>query len=434
VRVQDLIRQKRDGGVLAEDDIRSFIAGVADGSVPDYQAAALLMAIFLRGLTPDELSPWADAMLHSGRVMDLGAIDGVKVDKHSTGGVGDKVSICLAPLVAACGVPVPMISGRGLGHTGGTLDKLEAIPGFSTDVPPERFAEIVAEAGLSLIGQTADLAPADKKLYALRDVTATVESIPLIASSIMSKKLAEGIDALVLDVKLGTGAFMKERDQARELARTIIGIGQRAGKKVTAFLTDMNQPLGREVGNASETREAIEILQGKGPDDLWALTRALAVEMLILGKVAADEDSAGAAVDTARADGSGLARLRRCVELQGGDVATIDDPSLLPAAEQHLDVTVEAEGVLRAVATERIGVAAMTLGAGRKRVDDVIDPGVGLTMHARLGQQLKPGDRLATLHHRDESKAAEAAKIVRAACEIGPQPLDPPELIIEVLR
>ncbi|PID39805.1 MAG: thymidine phosphorylase [Proteobacteria bacterium] len=434
MRIQDLIRQKRDGEVLAEDGIRTFIQGVADGSVPDYQAAALLMAIYLQGLRPGELSIWADAMLHSGRVMDLSAIAGVKVDKHSTGGVGDKVSICLAPLVAACGVPVPMISGRGLGHTGGTLDKLEAIPGFSTDQSPERFAALVDEVGLSLIGQTADLAPADKKLYALRDVTSTVESIPLIASSIMSKKLAEGIDALVLDVKVGSGAFMKDREHAKELAKTIIGIGQRAGKQVTAFITDMNQPLGREVGNASETREAIEILQGQGPEDLWQLTRALAVEMLLLGKVADDEASAGAAVDKARADGSALARLRRCVELQGGDPAVIDDPSKLPTADQQIDVKVDRDGVLTTIVTEQIGVAGMTLGAGRKRTDDVIDPGVGLTMHARLGQQLKAGDRLATLHHRDEAKAEEAAAIVRAACQLGDHPVDPPELILEVLR
>ena len=444
MRVQDVIRHKRDGESLADAEIREFIAGVADGSVPDYQAAALLMAIFFRGLEEHELSVWADAMLHSGRVMDLSAISGAKVDKHSTGGVGDKVSICLAPLVAACGIHVPMISGRGLGHTGGTLDKLEAIPGFSTDASPERFAEIVADAGLSLIGQTADLAPADKKLYALRDVTGTVESIPLIASSIMSKKLAEGIDALVLDVKLGSGAFMKERDQARALAQTIIGIGRHAGKKVTAFITDMNQPLGREVGNASETREAIEILMGQGPDDLWDLTRTLGVEMLLLGGAAKDEAEAGAAIDKARADGSALSRLRRCAELQGADVAAIDDPQKLPTAPSHEDILVQGDGgVLTTINTEQIGIAGMTLGAGRKRVEDIIKPGVGLTMHARLGDRLTRGDRLVTLHHDDPAKAAEAERIVREACHLAESDRDlsdtargegAPPLIYEVLR
>lgn len=434
MRIQDLIRRKRDGAEMPPEAIRSFIADVATGNVADYQSAALLMAIFFRGMSGDELSAWTDAMLHSGRVMDLASIDGAKVDKHSTGGVGDKVSICLAPLVAACGVYVPMISGRGLGHTGGTLDKLEAIPGFDTGISSQRFAEIVAEAGLSLIGQTADLAPADKKLYALRDVTSTVESIPLIASSIMSKKLAEGIDALVLDVKVGSGAFMKEPEQARALAQTIIDIGKRAGKRVSAFVTDMNQPLGREIGNASETREAIEILMGEGPADLWELTRALAVEMLLLGGAAKDEASAGAAIDKVRADGSALARLRRCAELQGGDPATIDDPSKLPTASRHRELLAKQSGVLSSIETEQVGIAGMTLGAGRKRVDDVVDHRVGLTMAARLGQKLAVGDLLATLHHEDEAKADEAERIFRAALQLGDASVAEPKLILEVHR
>ena len=435
MRPQDLIRIKRDGGEMPEAAIREAIAGVTDGTLPDYQAAALLMAIFLRGMSERELSAWADAMLRSGRVLDLSTVPGTKVDKHSTGGVGDKVSLCLAPLVAACGVPVPMISGRGLGHTGGTLDKLEAIPGFRTDLDVDRFIATVADAGLALIGQTSDLAPADRKLYALRDVTATVESIPLIASSIMSKKLAEGIDALVLDVKVGSGAFMKDLDRARELAETLCGIGRRAGKQVTALLTDMSQPLGREVGNANETREAIEILQGRGPDDLWRITLELGAEMLVLGAVAGDHDAARARVTRARDSGDGLERLRRCVELQGGDPRVCDDASLLPGARTQREVRADRAGVLARVETEQVGVAGMLLGAGRRSVADRIDHGVGLTVHVRVGDRLAPGDPLATLHVNDEAAAAAAEETLRAAFVINDgEAVQAPPLIHEVLR
>lgn len=435
MRVQELIRRKRDGKTMDVEAIREFIAGVSDQSIPDYQVAALLMAIFFRGMNEVELATWADSMLHSGRVMDLSSIKQVKVDKHSTGGVGDKVSICLAPLVAAANVSVPMISGRGLGHTGGTLDKLETIPGFNTSIEPDKFAKIVAEAGLCLIGQTADLAPADKKLYALRDVTGTVESIPLISSSIMSKKLAEGIDALVLDVKLGSGAFMKEFEQAKELAQTIIGIGKHAGKKVTAFITDMNQPLGRAIGNANETAEAIDILKGEGPADLWDITRALAVEMVLLGNAAKNEKEAGEIVDRVRADGSALERMKKCVELQGGDPNVIDDTSKLPQAKFTEEILADRDfGYLNTINTEAIGIAGMTLGAGRKKVDDIIDPGVGLTMNARLGDKIKKGDCLALIHHNDAEKAKEAQKIFLDACTFGNEQAKVPELIYEVLR
>ena len=434
MRTQDLIRRKRDGGELSPEQVRAFIDGVVDGSVVDYQAAALLMAVFFRGLSDAELSAWTDAMVNSGDVLDLSGIAGPKVDKHSTGGVGDKVSICLAPLAAACGVYVPMISGRGLGHTGGTLDKLEAIPGFRTSIETARFIEVVREAGLSLIGQTDDLAPADRKLYALRDVTGTVESVPLIASSIMSKKLAEGIDALVLDVKVGSGAFMKERAQARQLARELIGIGQRAGKRVTAMITDMNQPLGREVGNANETREAIEILQGAGPADLWEITRRLAAEMLLLGAVVDDEATALQRIDGARGDGSALERLCRCVELQGGDPRAIEDPSLLPRAPQDLELRAEDDGVLAAIDTEGIGIAAMTLGAGRRRAEDAIDHGVGLTISVQLGDRVSRGDLLAVLHHRDQQRADAAAQIFRNACSWAAEEIERPPLVHEVLR
>ena len=434
MRPQDLIRIKRDGGQMPAEAIRQFIAGVAEGTLPDYQAAALLMAIFWRGMSEAELTVWADAMLHSGRVLDLSSVPGIKVDKHSTGGVGDKVSLCLAPLVAACSVPVPMISGRGLGHTGGTLDKLEAIPGFSTGLDVERFIATVADAGLALIGQTRDLAPADRTLYALRDVTSTVESIPLIASSIMSKKLAEGIDALVLDVKVGSGAFMKDMDRARELAQTLCAIGRGAGKRVTAFLTDMNQPLGREVGNGSETREAIEILQGGGPDDLWHITRELGAEMLVLGGVAPGIDEGRQRMDRARADGSGLQRLRRCIELQGGDPAVTERLELLPGARTHRDVLAARSGVLSRVETEQVGVAGMLLGAGRRRFEDAVDHGVGLTVHVRLGQTIRAGDPLVTLHINEDREADAAAATALAAFVIGDDAVDPPPLIHEVLR
>jgi len=434
VRPQDLIRIKRDGGELPAEAIREFIDGVSSDGVPDYQAAALLMAVFLRGMTEGELSAWAEAMLRSGRVLDLSAIPGRKVDKHSTGGVGDKVSLCLAPLVAACGVPVPMISGRGLGHTGGTLDKLEAIPGFRTDLEVDAFIRTVGEAGLALIGQTSDLAPADRKLYALRDVTATVESIPLIASSIMSKKLAEGIDALVLDVKVGSGAFMKDLEQARELAETLCGIGRRAGKEGTAFLTDMNQPLGREVGNANETREAIEILRGGGPDDLLELTLQLGAEMLILGGVTRDLDDALQRIRQARRSGAGLERFRRCIELQGGDPRVVEDLSRLPRALHQHTVTAQDAGVVASIDTEQIGVAAMLLGAGRKSVDDRIDHAVGLTVLVRLGDELKVGAPLAILQYNDESRRDGAEAAIRGAFHLGREPITPPPLVYEILH
>jgi pyrimidine-nucleoside phosphorylase len=433
-RIQDLIRTKRDGLELSDDAIGVLIDGVVDGSLPEYQAAALLMAIYWRGLSPRELSRWTDAMLHSGQVLDLARLSLPKVDKHSTGGVGDKVSICLAPLVAACGAAVPMISGRGLGHTGGTLDKLEAIPGFDTRLALPRAVEVVQACGLVLVGQTGDLAPADRKLYALRDLTGTIESIPLIASSIMSKKLAEGIDALVMDVKLGNGAFMKSAERAAELAQTIIEIGRRAGVAVSAVLSDMNQPLGREVGNANETREAIEVLQGDGPDDLWQLTRLLACEMLTLCGVASTAEEGDDLVSHARASGQALERLRQCVTLQGGDPRVLDDTARLPRAREERPVVAQADGVIARIETEQIGVAAMRLGAGRQRLEDAIDHGAGLTMHVRLGQQVSRGEPLATLHFNTADRAADAMKLVQQAITIADASTDPPPLVHRVLR
>ncbi len=434
MRPQDLIRIVRDNEEMPAKEIRSFIAEVSNGTVPDYQVAALLMAIFWRGMTETELSAWTSAMLNSGRVLDLSPIPGRKVDKHSTGGVGDKVSLCLAPLVAACGVPVPMISGRGLGHTGGTLDKLESIPGFRTDLDVDRFIQVVKEAGMALIGQTDDLAPADRKLYALRDVTSTVESIPLIASSIMSKKLAEGTDALVLDVKVGSGAFMKELEQARELADTLCGIGRRAGKEVTAFLTDMNQPLGHEIGNANEMREAIEILQGEGPEDLLDLTLQLGAEMLILGQITADPDEAIDLIRTARLNGKGLERMARCIELQGGDPRVLEDITLLPMAKRNCDLKAEHDGVLASIDTEQLGIGAMILGAGRKAMRDPIDHSVGLSIRVRLGDVIHAGDPLAELHFNDPATAEAAKPILRSAFTFTDKAITPPPLVYEVLR
>jgi pyrimidine-nucleoside phosphorylase len=422
---------------MPAEAIRHFIDGVTDHSLPDYQAAALLMAIYWRGMTPAELSVWTEAMLWSGRVLDLSMISGIKVDKHSTGGVGDKVSLCLAPLVAACGVPVPMISGRGLGHTGGTLDKLEAIPGFRTDLDVDTFVQLLRETQMALIGQTEDLAPADRTLYALRDVTGTVESIPLIASSIMSKKLAEGIDALVLDVKIGSGAFMKTLPRAKELAETLCTIGRRAGKRVSAFLTDMNQPLGREVGNANETREAIDILRGEGPEDLWEITLELGTEMLILGGAASHHTEAREKISRARQSGAALEHFRRCIELQHGNPRVLDELSLLPRAQYQRIIHSHHEGILNRIETEQVGVAAMLLGAGRKNVDEQVDHAVGLTVKVRIGETLSIGQPLVVMHYNDSEKAEQAAPLLEAAFGVDPDTdskFCPPPLIHEVLR
>ncbi len=386
-----LIRKKRDGGALDDAEIRAFIAGVTDGSIPDYQIAAALMAIYFQGLDDRELATWADAMTRSGDVIDLSRISRAKVDKHSTGGVGDKISIPLAPAVAACGVAVPMVSGRGLGHTGGTLDKLESIPGFRIDLPVERFAAQVAELGVCLIGQTARIAPADKRLYALRDVTATVESLPMIASSIMSKKLAEGIDGLVIDCKVGRGAFMKTLERARELCGLIRAIGLRAGKRVTCVLTDMNAPIGRTIGNALEIRESIEILRGGGPRDTRELTHVLGGEMLVLGGAASDPADGRAKIESALADGRALEVFRQVVAAQGGDPRVCDSPgSVLPRARHRDELGLRA-GRVTAIDSEALGIAALILGAGRRTTDDTIDPAAGLVVDAYLGELIEPG-------------------------------------------
>ena len=415
----DLLRRKRDGEQLSDDDIAGFLAAYTRGEVPDYQMAAMAMAIYFRGLDARELGAWTKAMLHSGDVLDLSDIPGLKVDKHSTGGVGDKISLPLAPLVAACGVAVPMISGRGLGHTGGTLDKLESIPGFSVNLDVETYRRLVRDVGACLIGQTARLAPADKKLYALRDVTCTVESIPLISSSIMSKKLAEGIDGLVLDVKFGSGAFMRDFDRAALLAETMVGIGGSFGKRVVALLTDMDQPLGRAVGNALEVIESVEILQGKGPRDIRELTLALGAEMLVLGGATSDLADARRRLEGAISDGSGLRKFEQICEAQGGDPRALTDWSKLPTARRTIDVPAPASGFVSAIQTDEVGRAAMLLGAGRQRVDDVVDPAVGLVLHKRVGDKVTEGEPLATLHVNAEEMLEQSKRRLSDAFRIG---------------
>jgi len=438
----ELIRRKREGLALSGADVRAFVRGYTDGTIPDYQAAALLMAIYFRGLDGAELIALTDAMLHSGDVLDLSDIPGSKVDKHSTGGVGDKISLHLAPAVAACGVKVPMISGRGLGHTGGTLDKLEAIPGFRVDLTVERFREVLADCGMALIGQTNRLAPADKKLYALRDVTGTVESIPLIAASIMSKKLAEGIDGLVLDVKLGSGAFMKTPERARKLAETLVDIGRRAGKKVSALITDMNQPLGRWVGNAVEVKESLEVLSGRGEPDLVELTLALGAEMLVLGGAARAVEEGRDKIARSLTDGTALARFRRCVELQGGE---LPESTRGWFAEDSVRVQGGA-GYVTAIDAEAVGLAAISLGAGRVRKEDEIDPGTWIWLKKKVGEKVELGEDLAWFSaprpspsgrlngSSVESLSAQVMSQLRTAYTVGPKPPEKRPLVIEVIR
>jgi pyrimidine-nucleoside phosphorylase len=423
-----MIRRKRDGGRLESEEIRELIGAYTSAKVPDYQMAAMLMAVLFKGLDEEELSVWTDAMLHSGRVMSHAGVPGVKVDKHSTGGVGDKISLCLAPAVAALGVPVPMVSGRGLGHTGGTLDKLESIPGFEVNLTTDKACRMLEECGLFLIGQTEDLAPADRKLYALRDVTGTVESIPLIASSIMSKKLAEGIDALVLDVKVGDGAFMRDLEQARTLAKTLIGIGEASGKSVVALITDMTAPIGRTVGNALEVREAIDVMNGGGPADTVELTRELGAEMLLLGAAVDDLDAGKEAIDRVLRDGSAIELFSRVIDLQGGDPDVCADPDRLPAARNREIVVAQEQGYVARINPKIVARAALEVGAGRKVKEDDVDPATGIELAVRPGDPVAVGQPLAVLHHND-SGATEALKTLETAFEITDAPRKPASLI-----
>jgi len=416
---QHVIARKRDGQVLSRDEIAAFVRGATDGSWEDYQLTAMLMAIFLRGMNAEETAHYADAMMRSGVVADLSDIPGLKVDKHSTGGVGDKISIPLAPMVVACGVPVPMISGRGLGHSGGTLDKLESIPGFRTDLSLAAYHAQVAKIGCALIGQTKDLAPADKKLYALRDVTATVECIPLICGSILSKKLAEGIDALVLDVKFGRGAFMKTRADARLLAEALVRVGQAGGKQVRALLTAMDQPLGRAVGNALEVAESVACLRGAGPADVMEVTYALGSHMLILGGVARDAADARQRLERVVANGAALAKFREIVAAQGGDVRAIDEPSRLPQAKLQVPLPASRAGVVGDVDAMGVALAALRLGAGRAKASDRIDPAVGISDLVKIGERVNAGDSLAVIHANDEAALADAQAMLAQAIIVG---------------
>jgi pyrimidine-nucleoside phosphorylase len=433
MRAVDLIRKKRDGHALDDAEIRFLVAGLADGTVADYQWSALLMAIVWRGMGSRETAALTDAMMKSGEVVDLSATPGLKVDKHSTGGVGDKTSLILAPIAAAAGVPVPMVSGRGLGHTGGTLDKLEAIPGFRVDLDLKRYKEVLDACGLVLIGQTAEIAPADKVLYALRDATATVESIPLISASIMSKKLAEGIDGLVLDVKTGNGAFMEKYEDSRTLAETMVAIGRGLGKRMRALITRMDQPLGNAVGNAVEVAESADCLRGEGPADLVEISIELAAEMVVMGERAPTIEEARDLCRRTIADGSALERFRRVVTAQGGDSRTIDDPTRLPQPKRRVTIESDRSGVVRSLAARPIGQATMLLGAGRARIDSTIDPAVGVILHKKVGDAVAAGETLCTLLVDDESALNSATEMIRAAYEIGEGPVTVPGLIVERL-
>ncbi|HUR33543.1 MAG TPA: thymidine phosphorylase [Vicinamibacterales bacterium] len=422
MRTVDIIMKKRDGHALERDEIVAFVQGVTSGTLPDYQASALLMAILLRGMSTQETAWLTDAMVHSGIKVDLADLPGVKVDKHSTGGVGDKTSLVLAPIAAACGVPVPMMSGRGLGHTGGTLDKLEAIPGFRTALSLDEMRAALERCGCAMLGQTAQIAPADKKLYALRDVTATVESIPLISASIMSKKIAEGIDALVLDVKTGSGAFMKTEADSRQLAESLVSIGNASGVRTEAVITDMDMPLGVAVGNALEVIECLDVLKGHGSVDLVDCSIELTARMLVLGQVATDRADAVRKVRAAIDSGAALERFRRIIEGQGGDPRVVDDYSRLPVAPSHHLVRAERPGYVTRIDAELVGRASVMLGAGRDRVEDAVDPAVGIIVMAKPGARLSTGDAILDIHYREPAKLDAALVLARRAITIGDEP------------
>jgi pyrimidine-nucleoside phosphorylase len=432
--VPELIIRKRDGGRLEGEEIRSLIAGFMDGSVTDYQMSALAMAVYFRGMDFDETVAMTLSMRDSGKVLNLKDIDAPKVDKHSTGGVGDKVSICLAPIVAACGVVVPMMSGRGLGHTGGTLDKLEAIPGFQVGLSVRELRSQLARIGCALVGQTGDLAPADKRLYALRDVTGTVESIPLITSSILSKKLAEGIDALVLDVKIGRGAFMKTESDARELGRCLVRVGALAGKRVSALLTDMNAPIGYAIGNALETTEALGVLHGQGPNDLRELTCALGAEMLRMAGVTKSKAQAMRRIERVIQEGKALEKMKQIVRAQGGDPSVVDAPDQLPVARYRSTVTAPAGGYVTDIDPLELGYASVGLGAGRRRTEEAVDPGAGIRLHVQVGDEVRAGDDLFTLYASERALLESAELRLVDAIRIGKRRTPARSRIIGIIR
>jgi pyrimidine-nucleoside phosphorylase len=431
MRAVDIIQKKRDGGVLTPDEIRFFVAGVTDSSFPDYQITALLMAICLRGMNDSETATLTDAMVRSGSRVDLSDLPGIKVDKHSTGGVGDKTSLIIAPLVAECGGIVPMMSGRGLGHTGGTLDKLESIPGFRTDLSIAQMRASLAAIRCAMVGQTAQIAPADKALYALRDVSGTIESIPLISASIMSKKIAEGISALVLDVKTGRGAFMKTSASARALAESLVAIGRAAGVETQAVLTSMNWPIGCSVGNANEVIECIEMLKGRSQPDLDANSLELSERMLVVAGVARNRADATAMCRQALDSGRALERFRSIIERQGGNPRVIDDYTLMPTAPEEHVIKASIGGHVTGLDAELIGRAAVILGGGRDRVDDVIDPSVGVMIDATVGDEVSRGEAILRILYREQPRLQAALPLLNAAVRIGDEPPERVPFIID---
>ncbi|HTR82476.1 MAG TPA: thymidine phosphorylase [Bacteroidota bacterium] len=429
----ELIRKKRDGGELSSEELQFVIDGFVKGKIPEYQMSAFLMAAYFRGMAPGETSTFTKLMLHSGEVVDLSAIPGVKVDKHSTGGVGDKISLPLAPIVAACGVPVPMISGRGLGHTGGTLDKLESIPGFRTSLTIAEYKKIAAEVGLVMIGQTKEIAPADKKMYALRDVTATVECIPLIAGSIMSKKLAEGIDALVLDVKTGRGAFMQTHEQAVKLATTLVGIGNSFGKETIGFITDMNQPLGYAIGNWLEVVESVECLRGRDVQDVMEVTLVLGGMMVKLGKKASTLREGMDRCKEVVANGKAYEKFLQLVKRQGGDITFVEHPEKYPRSKYSEDITASSEGFITSIDPLEIGLTSIVLGAGRTKIDDVIDPKAGIILRKKIGDPVAKGEKIATLYTDDKNVVGSSAERIKNAIVAGSaKPVRSPLIISQV--
>ncbi len=434
MRMYDIIMKKRNGGELSREEMRFFIEGYTRGEIKDYQASALMMAIYFQKMTRKETAELTQAMAESGDMLDLSAISGIKVDKHSTGGVGDKTSLALTPMVAACGIPVAKMSGRGLGHTGGTIDKLESFPGFSTSLTSEQFISQVNRIGIAIMGQTADLAPADKKLYALRDVTATVDNLSLIASSIMSKKLAAGADAIVLDVKTGSGAFMKEENDALALADEMVRIGTHAGRRTIAVVSDMDQPLGFAVGNALEVKEAIDTLSGKGPEDFLELCLTLGSCMLMAGGKAKCREEARKLLQKTIEDGSALKKLAEFVEAQGGDVRAVYDTELLPKASIVRPVNAPGDGYISHITCDEVGIASLILGGGRETKESIIDLSVGLVLTSKVGDYMHKGETLAWIHANDEKKAAEAEKRFLGAYSFSQDAVQKPTLIKTIME
>ena len=434
MRMYDLILKKRNGGTLTEDEITYMIDGYTREEIPDYQMAAMMMAIYFVGMNDRETLDLTQAMAASGDRLDLSAIPGIKVDKHSTGGVGDKTSMALGPMVAACGIPVAKMSGRGLGHTGGTIDKLESFPGFTTDLAEEQFIRQVRDIGIAIMGQTADLAPADKKLYALRDVTGTVDNLSLIASSIMSKKLAAGADAIVLDVKTGSGAFMKQEKDAKALAREMVSIGRRAGRAMVAVISDMDQPLGQAVGNALEVKEAISTLRGRGPADFTELCLTLGSQMLVCGGKSSSPEEAREMLLEAVRSGRALEKLADLAEAQGGRREDVYHPEHLPQASIQEEIPAPASGYIRRILCDEVGMSSLILGGGREKKGDPVDLAVGFQIYKKAGDYVEKGEPLAVMHANDETKAAAARERFLNAYEIGCEQPEKRPLIVEIIK